>query len=485
MTLPSDVLPLQNWKLTLPSGPSEHPTELTGAALIAASIPATFWADPDGSAHFRAPVTGVTTSGSDNPRCELREMLGGSLASWSSTDGKTHTMVIDQAVIRLPNPRSEGTAAVVAGQIHDAKNDISVFRVEQGKVWVTKGNDTHFAVADSAYVLGTRFRAMFVVTNDVVSAYYNGKLVVSFPLKGSGWYFRAGAYVQANAGNSKPAVATNYGETAIYSVTVAHGAPLPGSDPEPPVVTPPVVDPTTVPPKPAVGPIMVLRHGEKPSSATDHTLSPKGQLRAAALPPLFTVPRTDLHRPTWIFASKGNTTSQRMVQTATPTAAALGLPIDTSLDSESAVDATAALLVGKAKAGETVLAVLEHSCIPAVLKAVAKLLGMAKTSPKPMTDYPDDRFDLGVKFEPGTAGWVYSEFNESVLPGDIGFVAPPPVVDPPPVDPPVTVPPVVVDPPADPPVVVPPVEPEPQPAPSAPDWWQSFIDWLRRIFGTK
>lgn len=485
MTLPSDVLSLISWKLTLPTGAKGKPTELKGADLTAASIPATFWSDTD-SVHFRAPVNGVTTPNSNNCRCELRELnADGSLAGWSSTDGLGHTLLQDMAFLRLPTGNTE--VGVVGGQVHDADDDIAVWRCETTGLWLAIGDHrADWLLIDPDYVLGTRIQTALVVDNGEVIAYYQGREVHRFDAVISDCYFRGGAYTQANAG-AVPNDATNYGETQYWSIRAIHG-PVPVIVPSDPNA-PPVVDPTPVPPKPAVGPIMVLRHGEKPSSSDDHTLSPQGQLRAAALPPLFTVPRADLHRPTWIFASKGDTTSMRMLQTATPTATALGLSIDTSLDSENAVEATAALLVGKAKAGETVLAVLEHSAIPAVLKAVAKLLGMAKTSPKPMTDYPDDRFDLGVKFEPGTAGWVYSEFNESVLPGDTGFVAPPPVVDPPPVDPPATVPP-VVDPPADPPVepdppvVVPPVDPE-LPAPPKPDWLVKFIEWLKRLFGAK
>lgn len=40
---------------------------------------------------FTTPANGVTTSGSDHPRVELREMTAkGAAAAWGSNDGKTH-----------------------------------------------------------------------------------------------------------------------------------------------------------------------------------------------------------------------------------------------------------------------------------------------------------------------------------------------------------------------------------------------------------
>ena len=501
MPNPSGIFDLALWKVTLPVGGKNRPTELAGTDLVAYSSD---WMKllPAGGMQFRAPVDGGTTSGSGYPRSELRELnLDGSLASWSSSDGKTHTMVVDEAVTRIPNPRTSGNSAVVSAQIHDGSNDISVFRVEDGKVWVTQGDTTHFALADADYVPGARFKAMFVVTSGTLSAFYNGAKVCSFPVTGSGWYFKAGAYVQANASNSSPDDATNYGENVLYSVTVAHGAPLPGSDPVPaPVPVPdptPTPDPTPVPVPTGAGPIFVIRHGEKPSDSNDHTLAPKGVLRANALPPLFTVPRADLARPTWIFASKGASDSMRMVQTAQPTADALHLTMDTRYDVETAVKDTATLLVKQAKAGLVVLAVLEHSAIPAVLKEIAKQLG---TKDKVPTSHADDDFHTGYRF----FGPSFAIWQESVLPGDPGFVAAPapvtpPVTDPPPVvtppvvtvPPPVDVPPVVA-PPVEPPVVVPdppveqpPAEPtrDPAPKPSVPDWWTAFIEWIRKVFG--
>lgn len=217
---PGQALNLTNWKVTLPTGPAEHPTEIKQPALATRAVAPWFVPTTNcAGIRFRAPVNGVTTSGSGNPRSELREMANNGLtnASWTSASG-THTMIINQAVTGLPAVKPH----VVAGQIHDAKNDVAVFRVEGSNVYVAKGNDSHFALAASNYVLGTTFEAKFVVAGNVLKAYYNGKLVTTFATSFSNAYFKAGVYTQANCSNSTPCANSNYGEVIIHNVTVTH-----------------------------------------------------------------------------------------------------------------------------------------------------------------------------------------------------------------------------------------------------------------------
>jgi hypothetical protein len=228
--------------------------------------------------------------------------------------------------------------------------------------------------------------------------------------------------------------------------------------------------------------IMIIRHGEKPSNSDDHTLSVKGHMRADALPPLFVKPRADLARPTFIFASKGDTTSMRMVQTALPTANALKISIDSSLDSENAVTKTAQLLANQALAGQVVLAVIEHSALPAVASALVKALG-GKWNAKTPSSWPDDDFSTIYKFVGDGKNWTFSKLAESVLPGDPGYQVPLPTDPPPAPIPPVATPPVVVS---------PPVEPKPTPPPTVPpssiplppvttSWWDVFVAWVKRL----
>ncbi|WP_460400767.1 chondroitinase-B domain-containing protein [Actinophytocola sediminis] len=225
---PADVLNLQNWYIGLPIGDEESPLNIEQPDLATYSIDPWFRATDDCAAvQFRAPVNGVTTSGSSYPRSELREMTdsGQTKASWSSTSG-THTMEIDQAITALPNERRN----IVAGQIHDANDDISVFRLEGSKLYITDENEKHTLI-DENYEVGDRFRAKFEVSDGKIRAYYNGSLKATLSKSFTGGYFKAGAYTQANCEYSSPCSASNYGEVKIYGLTVTHSGdenPAPG-----------------------------------------------------------------------------------------------------------------------------------------------------------------------------------------------------------------------------------------------------------------
>ncbi|GGP55190.1 polysaccharide lyase family 7 protein [Saccharothrix coeruleofusca] len=215
---PADVLDLTNWYIGLPIGEEEDPTNVEQPELATFSIDPWFRTTPEcDGVRFRAAVNGVTTSGSSNPRSELREMNGSSKAAWSSTSG-THTMVIEQAITALPQDKPH----VVAGQIHGGSDDLAVFRLEGTKLYVTNDDDTHHKLVIDDYVLGTKFQAKFVVSDKKIKAYYNGVLQTTISRSFSGAYFKAGAYTQANCSNSSPCDEGNYGEVEIYDLKVTH-----------------------------------------------------------------------------------------------------------------------------------------------------------------------------------------------------------------------------------------------------------------------
>ena len=105
-----------------------------------------------------------------------REMTadGSDEAGWSPRTG-THPVVIREAVTAVPAEKPD----VVAGQIHDGDHDVSVFRLEGNKLSVTKGDTSE-------------------------------------------GYFKAGAYTQANCGNSEPCGDINYGEVVIHDIDLSH-----------------------------------------------------------------------------------------------------------------------------------------------------------------------------------------------------------------------------------------------------------------------
>ena len=224
-SVPADFLNLTNWKETLPintavcGASAGQPTEVKQPQLATCSVDPWFRINAAGTAvQFRAAVNGETTSGSSYPRSELREMTNGGAtnASWSTTSG-THTMYIDQVVTSLPQTKPH----IVVGQIHDSADDVTVFRMESGTLYMTNGNDTHWTTLGSIGV-GTRFNVKFEVSGGQIRGYLNGVLKATLAKSTSGCYFKAGAYTQANCTNSSPCSSSNYGEAHIYDVWVTH-----------------------------------------------------------------------------------------------------------------------------------------------------------------------------------------------------------------------------------------------------------------------
>ena len=171
---------------------------------------------------FRAPVNGVTTGGSKYPRSELREMSNNGMvnASWSSGSG-IHTMSIDQAFTAVPQTKKH----VVAGQIHDADDDVIVIRLEYPNLYVNVDGKNAYTL-DSNYTLGKRFTVRFVVNGGQTEVYYNNGKDPLYTLDKnySGAYFKVGAYTQSNCSKEGSSLCNdnNFGEVIVYQAIVTH-----------------------------------------------------------------------------------------------------------------------------------------------------------------------------------------------------------------------------------------------------------------------
>jgi hypothetical protein len=213
--LPSTVLDLSNWYLTLPTGKSGSPDTVYQPKLDTYTSTAFRLNSAENGVVFTATAGGVTTSGSKYPRSELREMAGDRKAGWSNKSG-THTLVARQAITKLPPVKPE----IVSAQIHDGSDDVMQVRLE-GKRLMTQYNDGQSEITmDSAYVLGTVFEVRIVAADSKVKVYYNGKLKATINKSGSGWYFKSGSYLQSNT--SKGDKPTAAGEVVIYALKVTH-----------------------------------------------------------------------------------------------------------------------------------------------------------------------------------------------------------------------------------------------------------------------
>jgi poly(beta-D-mannuronate) lyase len=218
-TLPSRVLNLDDWKLTLPvdTPRPESPDEILQPALDKFRDPNFFAVTPAGDAvAFTAPCGGATTSGADYARSELREMEndGRSEASWSTTSG-THTMEFTQAITHLPVAKPE----VVAGQIHDADDDVLVIRLENRHLFVDE-NGGRGPTLTSNYRLGDKFTVKFIAATGGIQVWYNGRFIYTYNVSATGCYFKAGCYTQSNT--SRGDLPSAYGQVVIYNLSVTH-----------------------------------------------------------------------------------------------------------------------------------------------------------------------------------------------------------------------------------------------------------------------
>lgn len=226
--VPAQVLNLTNWKLTLPIAKPNASTamEVLQPQLASYSISPYFMVNTAGNAViFQANVGGATTSGSNYPRSELREMTNGGTqpASWSTTLG-THTLVAKEAVNHLPIVKPQ----VVTAQVHGASSDIIEIIADGLRknadgtfgICVRYNGSEQDACLDNNYIMGTVYNIQIVASGGHITIWYNGVQKFDFTNNSSGDYFKAGSYTQSNT--SKGDAPDAYGEVDIYDLQVTH-----------------------------------------------------------------------------------------------------------------------------------------------------------------------------------------------------------------------------------------------------------------------
>ena len=131
--------------------------------------------------------------------------------------------------------------------------------------------------------------------------------------------------------------------------------------------------------------ILIIRHAEKLTDGQIH-LSATGFKRADLLPQLFQPAggRPDVPTPQVLIASHQSAHSNRPVETITPLATALRLPIDSSSMSEDYAGLARSLLSGK-YAGKIVLIAWHHGVLPELVTSLG--------AQAPYTPWPDTQFD--------------------------------------------------------------------------------------------
>jgi hypothetical protein len=213
--LPSDLLDLSDWFLTLPTGAKGDPDSVRQPALTGFHNPYFRLNDAGDGVVFTANAGGTTTRNSSYPRSELREMSGGQNADWSNESG-THALSVRQAVTELPPVKPE----IVTAQIHDAHDDVMQVRLEGHRLVAAYDDGRREVTIDPDYRLGTVFDLTIVAADHRVRVFYNGMRKAEIDRAGSGWYFKSGTYLQSNPSRGDRPNAI--GQVVIYALDVRH-----------------------------------------------------------------------------------------------------------------------------------------------------------------------------------------------------------------------------------------------------------------------
>lgn len=211
-----------NWYLTLPTGRQGSPDTVHQPALATYSSKYFELTPEHDGVVFRCWHGGVTTSGSLNPRTELREETNGGTAhaTWNAGDG-LHSLTVVGQVNRLTRLKPH----VVLHQIHGATDDVTVWRLEGTRLWITAGDNPHAHLVDGNYQLGQRYELTTFAEDGALTYFYNGQQV-SYTAWSTdpGCYFKAGCYLQSNPKSAPGESTSEYAEVVINSVHVQHEA---------------------------------------------------------------------------------------------------------------------------------------------------------------------------------------------------------------------------------------------------------------------
>ena len=156
--------------------------------------------------------------------------------------------------------------------------------------------------------------------------------------------------------------------------------------------------------------ILIFRHAEKLTDGQIH-LSPTGFKRADRLRDLFvpTGARPDLPTPQVIFATHLSAHSNRPVETVTPLAQALHLPIDDSISNDDYASLARTLLSGK-YSGKVVLVAWHHGNIPNLVTSLG--------AKPPVEIWPEEQFDRVWRIDYVNGKATIKDLPQHLMPGD-------------------------------------------------------------------
>jgi hypothetical protein len=224
---PGGNFDLSLWELQLPTGSSGSPTTVAPAQLEGPNgFQDSYFhtSSSDGAMTFWDPENGVTTTNSNFPRSELREMTSsGAAANWFAPG--THTMTATLRVTQVPDH-------VCVGQVHlgsggSSKPLFELFYYANGDIEMAieqspaGGNEVLYNVGNVP--LGTQWSYVLGVSGSTISLVLNGGAkrtwTASSSFNGYGLYFKAGDYDQSSGSSSSVGARVGF-----YSLSVHHGS---------------------------------------------------------------------------------------------------------------------------------------------------------------------------------------------------------------------------------------------------------------------
>jgi hypothetical protein len=226
-TAPPSPIDLSIWQLQLPTGTGTSPTTISPAELVAGFSNRYFYGAPGGGRVFMDPPTGITTSGSQHCRTELREMTrDGMAAAWLSTG--MNAMSLSGTVSQVGGGAS---GHVTVAQVFNGTDSIPLCELqysarlggfqllyEEGK----GGGTTTDLKAPVA--LGAPYAFTLALSNGTLTVTVDGQPVYtktpSAAVSGKSFYFKAGNYDQTTVAG--PISTTPYTIVEVAALDVTH-----------------------------------------------------------------------------------------------------------------------------------------------------------------------------------------------------------------------------------------------------------------------
>jgi len=221
------AIDFSRWALQLPIGNTGAPTTIAPAQLIAGFANPYFYQAADGGQVFMDPATGITTSGSQHCRTELREMANDTTpAAWPSSG--TNTLTVTGKVVQVGG----GTSGhVTIGQVFVSEDSIPLCELEYSNrlggfelLYEEASGAGSYVDLKTPVALGATYTYTLALSSGSLVVAVDGQEVYrrtpSAAIAAKTFYFKCGNYDQtATVGTIST---TPYTVIESYGVSVVH-----------------------------------------------------------------------------------------------------------------------------------------------------------------------------------------------------------------------------------------------------------------------